>query len=77
MKPQGRILAAGVTGLGADASMMQINRDLGAILILTEFAVLSVIAMILLLAILRGSDATCERAFRLLRWARNQSEPSP
>ncbi len=59
MKPQGRILAAGVTGLGADASMIQINRDLGAILILTEFAVLSVIAMILLLAILRGSDATC------------------
>ena len=33
------------------------------------------IALILLAAILLGSDQTCERVFRLLRWAANRPEP--
>jgi hypothetical protein len=34
-----------------------------------------VTALILLTAILFGSDRTCERVFRLLRWAANRPEP--
>jgi hypothetical protein len=33
------------------------------------------IAVILLTAILHGSNQTCERVFRLLRWIANRAEP--
>lgn len=34
------------------------------------------VALVLLVAILRGSRETCERVFRLLRWIANRPEPS-
>ena len=34
-----------------------------------------IVALILLTAILRGSNETCERVFRLLRWIANRPEP--
>jgi hypothetical protein len=34
-----------------------------------------IVPLVLLAAILRGSAETCERVFRLLRWAANQPEP--
>jgi len=34
-----------------------------------------VVVLVLLGAILCGSDKTCERVFRLLRWAANRPEP--
>jgi hypothetical protein len=62
-------------GLGADAGLAIFSRDLGAVLALTEVAVLTIIALTILTAVLRGSDNTCERAFRLLRWLANRPEP--
>jgi hypothetical protein len=65
------------SGLGADASLTYFSRDLGTILVLTELAGVAVIVLIFLIAILYGSNNTCERAFRLLRWVANQPEPPP
>jgi hypothetical protein len=33
------------------------------------------VALVMLAAILRGSDQTCERVFRLPRWIANRPEP--
>ncbi len=62
-------------GIGADASLTFLGRDLGAIIALTEIAVPAIIALAVLVAVLRGSENTCERAFRLLRWLANRPEP--
>ena len=63
------------TGLGAGASLAYLSHDLGVIVALTEVMSVVVIALVLLIAILCGSKDTCERAFRLLRWAANRPEP--
>jgi hypothetical protein len=62
-------------GRGADAGLAIFSRDVGTILALTEIAVLAVIALTILIAVPCGSDSTCERAFRLLRWLANRPEP--
>ena len=61
--------------LGAEASLTYFSRTLGAIVTLTEVASTAVIVLVLLTVILFGSKDTCERAFRLLRWAANRPEP--
>jgi hypothetical protein len=33
-------------------------------------------ALIVMMAVIRGSNQTCERVFRLLRWAASRPEPS-
>jgi len=48
---------------------------LGEVFATADIVVPLVIALILLAAILRGSNQTCERVFRLLRWIANQPEP--
>jgi len=63
-------------GIGADAGLAYVNRSLGTIVTLIEVAGAIVIILVLLTTILYGSKDTCERAFRLLRWIRNQPEPS-
>jgi hypothetical protein len=63
------------TGMSAGASLTYLSRDLGAILALTEGATATLIVLILVLTVLYGSDSTCERAFRLLRWVVNRPEP--
>jgi hypothetical protein len=70
-----RAMSLAGAGLGADAGLAIFSRELGAILVLTEVAVFAVIALTILTAVLRGSDNTCERAFRLLRWLANRPEP--
>lgn len=70
-----RSLGLAGAGLGADAGLAISSRDLGAVLALTEVTVLAVIALTILIAVLCGSDNTCERAFRLLRWLANRPEP--
>ena len=54
---------------------MYIHPPLGEALAVTDLAVTVVVALALLVAILRGSEETCERAFRLLRWIANRPEP--
>jgi len=70
-----RSLALAGACIGTDAGLTFSSRDLGAILTFTEVAVPAAIALTLLIAILSGSDATCERAFRLLRWLVDRPEP--
>jgi hypothetical protein len=70
-----RSLGLAGAGLGADAGLAVFSRDLGAVLALAEVAGLTIIALTILIAVLRGSDNTCERAFRLLRWLANRPEP--
>ena len=63
--------------LGAEASLAYFSRTLGAIVTLTEVAGTTVIVLVLLGVVLFGSKDTCERAFRLMRWAANRPEPPP
>jgi hypothetical protein len=44
-------------------------------LALADIVVPVTVALVLLTAILCGSEQTCERVFRLLRWITGQPEP--
>jgi hypothetical protein len=48
---------------------------LGAALAVADVTIAAVIILALLISILCGSTETCERAFRLLRWASGRAEP--
>jgi hypothetical protein len=68
----GRAAAAGLASLGTPLGIGVADHQLGQITLAIELlAVLSVIGTALF-----GSQALSERAFRLLRWAANRSEPS-
>lgn len=54
---------------------MWLHPMLGEAMVITDLAVPTFVGLILLVAILRGSPDTCERAFRLLRWIVNRPEP--
>jgi hypothetical protein len=62
--------SVGILGAG------YLYRPLGAALAAVVIVPLA-IALVLLGAIMRGSDQTCERIFRLLRWITNRPEPPP
>jgi len=61
--------------LGGEAAMLYLHPALGEALVATDVIVPVVVGLILLAAVLLGSDKTCERAFRLLRWVANRDEP--
>jgi hypothetical protein len=63
--------SAGILGAG------YLDRPLGAALAAVAVIVALAIALVLLGAIMRGSDQTCDRIFRLLRWIVNRPEPPP
>lgn len=50
--------------------------SIGIALAITDISVPLAAAVVLVVAILSGSDQTCERVFRLLRWIANRPEPS-
>jgi hypothetical protein len=54
---------------------MWMHPIIGEAMIVTDLAVPTVVGLILLVAILRGDNVTCDRAFRLLRWIANRPEP--
>lgn len=68
-------LLAGLGVLGTEGAAGYLRPALGITLAAAEVAGVLFIALILLTAILRGSDKTCERAFRILRCATNRAEP--
>jgi len=72
-----RALGAGAGIAGAEGLAGYLHPVLGEVLAAADVAVPLVIALILLAAILRGSDRTVERVFRLLRWTANRPEPPP
>jgi hypothetical protein len=61
--------------LGTEGAAGLLCHPIGIFLAAVDVTFPSTIALILLAAILCGSDSTCERVFRLLRWATNRPEP--
>lgn len=62
-------------GIVTESVASFLHPALGEVLAAADIIVPLAIGLILLTAILRGSDRTCERAFRLLRWITNRPEP--
>jgi hypothetical protein len=73
--PGWRKLSAGAGILGAEAAAGYLHPALGETLAIADILIPLIIGLILITAILRGSDQTCERTFRLLRWITNRPEP--
>jgi hypothetical protein len=71
-----RALSAGAGILGSEGLAGTLHPALGEALATADVVVPLAIALVLLTAILLGSDQTCERVFRLLRWAANRPEPA-
>ena len=69
-------VGAGASALGAEGVAGYHFPVLGAMLAGVDVLVPVAVALVLLTAILRGSDETCERVFRLLRWIAGRPEPS-
>jgi hypothetical protein len=73
--PGGWKLGAAAGTLGAEGAAGYLSPGLGAALAAADVLVPLAVAVVLLAAVLLGSDQTCERVFRLLRWATNRPEP--
>jgi hypothetical protein len=71
-----RALTAGAGIAGSESAAMFVHRGLGEVLAAADVIGPLAVALILLAAILFGSDRTEERVFRLLRWAVNRPEPA-
>jgi len=70
-----RVAGAGAGVLGGEGVAGYLHPALGEALAVADVVVPLAIALVLLIAILCGSDQTCERVFRLLRWTANRPEP--
>jgi hypothetical protein len=70
-----RILGAGAGVLGGEGVAGYLHPALGEARAAADVLVPLAIGLVLLIAILYGSDQTCERVFRLLRWIANRPEP--
>jgi predicted lipid-binding transport protein (Tim44 family) len=71
----GRALGAGVGVLGGEGLTAYLHPALGEALAVANVMVPLAIALVLVIAIVCGSNRTCERVFRLLRWIANRPEP--
>lgn len=71
-----RTLGAGAGVLGSEGLTAYLHPALGEALAVADVMVPLAIALVLLIAILRGSNQTCERVFRLLRLIANRPEPA-
>ena len=71
-----RVLGASAGLFGGEGLAAFLHPALGEVLAAADAIVPLAVALILLTAILRGSDRTCERVFRLLRWIDGRPEPT-
>ncbi len=71
-----RALIAGAGVAGGEGTALVVRPGLGEVLGGADVIGPLAIALILLAAILLGSDQTVDRVFRLLRWAANRPEPA-
>jgi hypothetical protein len=71
-----RALIAGTGIFGGEGAAEVVHPALGAALAAADVIGPLAIALIMLAAILLGSDETVERVFRLLRWVANRPEPA-
>jgi hypothetical protein len=77
-----RLLGIGASTLPGPVALSLTSPRLGLVLFLVEIGAVTLLVLVfgmtLLIAILRGSNTTTERCFRLLRWIANRSEhPGP
>ena len=70
-----RAIGASAGILGGETLASYLRPGLGEALAAADSIIPLAIVLILLTVILRGSDQTVERVFRLLRWAANRPEP--
>jgi hypothetical protein len=70
-----RLLGAGAGLFGGEGLAACLHPALGEVLAAADVIVPLAVALILLAAILWGSDRTCDRVFRLLRWLDGRPEP--
>jgi hypothetical protein len=70
-----RALGAGTSIVGGEGLAACLHPALGETLAAADVITPLAVALILLAAILAGSEQTCERVFRLLRWIANRPEP--
>jgi hypothetical protein len=68
-------IGAGASALGVEGVAGYHFPVLGAVLAGVDVLVPVAVASVLLTAILRGSNETCDRVFRLLRWIAGRPEP--
>ena len=69
------MLGTGAGVLGGEGLATYLHPALGEALAVADFIVPLAVALILLTAILLGSNQTCDRVFRLLRWIDGLPEP--
>ena len=70
-----RVFGAGVGVLGGEGLAAYFYPALGEALAAADVIIPLAIALVLVAAILRGSDQACDRVFRLLRSVANRPEP--
>jgi hypothetical protein len=68
-------LGAGTVVITAEGTAAYVQPALGAALAVADVTVPLAVALLLVAAVLCGSNETCERVFRLLRWIANRPEP--
>jgi hypothetical protein len=68
-------LGAVAAFLGAESTASYLHPALGEALAAADTIIPTIVMLVLLAAILRGSTETCDRVFRLLRWITNRPEP--
>lgn len=75
-RPARRIpLAIGVAGVVSECVEGYLHPAVGAALAIANGAASLVTVLTIIGAVLFGTDKTCERIFRLLRWLANRPEP--
>ena len=68
-------LGAVAAFLSAESAAGYLHPALGEALAAADVIIPTIVLLVLLAAILRGSAETCDRVFRLLRWIANCPEP--
>jgi hypothetical protein len=66
---------AGLGVVAAESAAGYLHPGLAGVLAIADLAIPLAVLLILLAIVVRGSDQTCERVFRLLRWITNRPEP--
>jgi hypothetical protein len=67
-------VVAGLLGAG-EITVSCVRPELAVVMAVVDASAGLIIATVVAILIVRGSDRTWERTFRLLRWAANRAEP--
>jgi len=68
-------LGTGLGVLAAEGAADYLHPALSAALTVADVAIPVILVLIVFAVVVRGSQQTCDRVFRLLRWITNRPEP--